>query len=70
MDNGKPNEAEGTYYPHAAAIVASGVRNGVYIKLAVRSRVNGHLSTATLTLDPQARRRRIYMVIGASASRG
>ncbi len=50
IDNGIPNEAQGTFYRYPGSVVATRVRGGDYTRLTVHWRQNGHRHAETLKL--------------------
>lgn len=50
IDNGIPNEAQGTFYPHGGSISASRVHNGRFTRMTVRWRQNGQTQRVVLKL--------------------
>jgi len=50
IDNGIPNEAQGTFIPHPGSVAAFRVRGGRYTRLTVRWHVNGHKRILKLAL--------------------
>jgi len=50
IDNGIPNEAQGTFIPHPGTVTATRVHGGLYRRMTVRWHVNGHKRVETFKL--------------------